>query len=440
MGAKELLQYYKEHVMTAEEAVKLVKSGDTILDGHGHGRSEILMKALCDRADKYHDFENVKDTTGYNLGQSPQCDPKYEGIIRHVSSFDLGTTRQAHWEGRADYVSCHFSQFEHAHRKMGIDVVFCQCTPPDENGNVSLGLSVDITRNGIDICRDAIAQVNPNLPWLDGDAVLPVTAFSAFVEQEADIFEIPEAKNPSETDLKIAENVAQLVKDGDTLQIGVGNVPDTVLGLLTNHKHLGIHTELGSTGIMKLMQKGVIDNSMKTINQGKVICTLMGGTKEFYNFVDHNKEFEMRYSHYVLDPRVISQHKNMVALNSTIEIDLYGQANSEMIGGKEFSGVGGQVDFLRGAMMSEGGRSILCIPATAKKGTQSRIVSQLAAGTVVTASRYDLMYVVTEYGIADLFGKTDAERAKELIKIAAPQFREQLEKDFYEKIYAPAKF
>lgn len=434
MSAKELLDYYKSHVMSVEDAVMLVRSGDLIIDGHGHGRSEILMKALCERADKYHDLENVRDTTGYNLGASPQVDPKYEGVFRHISSFDLGTTRQAHWEGRADYFSCHFSQVEKAHNMMGIDVVFCQCTPPNEEGYVSLGPSVDITRNGIDHCRDAIAQVNPNLPWTYGDSVVPTTAFSAFVEYENDLLEIPESTNPSETDKKIAEHCAEIIKDGDTIQIGVGAVPDTVLSLLTNHKHLGIHTELGSTGIMKLMKKGVIDNSMKTINKGKVICTLMGGTREFYDFIDQNKDFEMRYSRYVLDPRVISQHDNMVALNSSIEIDLYGQANSEMIGGREFSGVGGQVDFLRGAMMSEGGRSIICMPATAKKGTQSRIVPTLGAGNVVTASRYDLMYVVTEYGIADLFGKTDAERAKELIKIAAPQFREELEKAMWEKI------
>lgn len=439
MSTNPLLQYYKDHVMTAEEAVMLVQSGDMILDGHGHGRSELLMAALCDRYDKYQDIRDVRDTTGYNLGASPQCDPKYEGIFRHVSSFDIGATRQAHWEGRADYLPCHFSQFERAHNKMGIDVVFCQCTPPNEDGYVSLGPSVDITRNGLDICRVAIAHVNPKLPWTNGDSVVPASAFAAFVECEMDILEIPESTNPSETDRKIAENVAQLVRDGDTLQIGVGTVPDTVLSLLTNHKHLGIHTELGSTGIMRLMQKGVIDNSMKTINPGKVYCTLMGGTREFYDFIDHNEDFVMRKSSYILDPRVISQHKNMVALNSSIEIDLYGQANSEMIGGKTFSGVGGQVDFLRGAMMSEGGRSIMCMSATAKKGTKSRIVPQLAAGTVVTASRYDIMYVVTEYGIADLFGKTDADRAKELIKVAAPQFREELERAFYENIYKPVR-
>lgn len=439
MGAKELLQYYKEHVMPAEEAVKLVQSGDMILDGHGHGRSEVLMAALCERYDKYQDFKGVKDTTGYNLGASPQCDPKYDGIINHVSSFDIGATRQAHWEGRAEYLPCHFSQFERAHNKMGLDVVFCQCTPPNEDGYVSLGPSVDITRNALDLCRVAIAHVNPKLPWTYGDAVVPVTKFAAFVECEDEILEIPESTNPSETDRKIAENVAQLVKDGDTLQIGVGTVPDTVLSLLTNHKHLGIHTELGSTGIMRLMQKGVIDNSMKTINPGKVYCTLMGGTREFYDFIDHNEDFVMRKSSYILDPRVISQHKNMVALNSSIEIDLYGQANSEMIGGKEFSGVGGQVDFLRGAMMSEGGRNIICMSATAKKGTKSRIVPQLAAGTIVTASRYDIMYVVTEYGIADLFGKTDVQRAKALISVAAPQFRDELEKALFENIYKPVR-
>ena len=258
--------------------------------------------------------------------------------------------------------------------------------------------------------------------------MVPVTAITAFVESDTELPEIPEAVHVSETDKAIAGHIAGLVNDGDTLQIGVGSVPDTVLSMLTGHKHLGIHTELGSTGIMKLMQKGVIDNSMKTLDRGKVVCTLMGGTKEFYKFVDHNDDFLMRRSSYVLNPAVICQQKNMVAMNSAIEIDLLGQANSEMIAGKQFSGVGGQVDFLRGAMMAEGGKSILCMPST-------RIVAQLPAGAVVTASRYDVMYVVTEYGVADLWGKNNDERAKQLIEIAHPDFRAQLEKDFWEKIH-----
>ncbi|MDY6047731.1 MAG: acetyl-CoA hydrolase/transferase C-terminal domain-containing protein [Anaerobutyricum sp.] len=432
MTPKEKLQYYKDHLMTVEEAVKLVNSGDLIIDGHGHGRSDIFGPALMARA---NELKDVRLTTGYNLGQSLHCDPQYEGHFKHVSIFDIAQTRQAHWEGRADFAAGHFSQLERIFASWNPKVLFTQVTPPNEEGYVSMGLSVDFTRAMLDKCPIVIAQVNKNMPWTNGDGVVPVTDITAFVEQDTEIPEIPEATNPSDIDVAIAGHIAELVNDGDTLQIGVGSVPDTVLSMLTNHKHLGIHTELGSTGIMKLMQKGVIDNSMKTLDRGKVVCTLMGGTKEFYKFVDHNDDFVMRRSAYVLNPAVICQQKNMVAMNSAIEIDLLGQVNSEMIGGKEFSGVGGQVDFLRGAMMSEGGKSILCMPSTAARGKKSRIIAQLDAGTVVTASRYDVMYVVTEYGIADLWGKTNDERAKQLIEIAHPDFRAQLEKDFWEKIH-----
>ena len=432
MGAKELLKYYHEHLTTAAEAVKLVKSGDLIIDGHGHCRSEIFGSELCKRA---MELQNVRLTTGYNLGTSPHCDPQYEGHLKHLSMFDTAQTRQAHWEGRADYFAGHFSQLERIYTSMKPAVLFTSVTPPNEEGFVSMSLSVDFTRAMVDVCPIVIAQVNRNLPWTDGDAVIPCDKITCFVEEDTPIAEIPVSDNPSEVDRKIAENCAQIIKDGDTLQIGVGSIPDTVLSMLSNHKHLGIHTELGSTGIMTLMKKGIIDNSMKTINPGKVVCTLMGGTKEFYDFVDHNDDFLMRKSSYVLNPATICQHKNMVAMNSAIEVDLLGQLNSEMIAGKEFSGIGGQVDFLRGAMMSEGGRSIICMKATAAKGTKSTIVSQLAAGTVVTASRCDVYYIVTEYGIAQLWGKTNEERAKALISIAAPQFREDLERDYYNLIH-----
>ncbi len=381
------------------------------------------------------ELRNVKLSTGYNLEPSVHCNPEYEQSFRQVSMFNTATTRQAQWEGRADFLPGHFSQLERIYKSIKPDVLFTMVTPPNEEGMVSMGVSVDFTRTMMDECPLVIAQVNANMPWVDGDAVVPVTKIHAFVEENTPLSIIPEASSISETDKAIAGHIAELINDGDTLQIGVGAVPDTVLSMLTNHKHLGIHTELGSTGIMKLMQKGVIDNSRKTLDVGKVVCTLMGGTSEFYKFVDHNDDFLMRRSSYVLNPAVICQQKNMVAMNSCIEIDLFGQVNSEMIAGKEFSGVGGQVDFLRGAMMAEGGKSILCMPATASKGTKSRIVAQLAAGTVVTASRYDVMYVVTEYGVAELWGKTNDERAKELIEIAHPQFRGSLEKDFWEKIH-----
>ena len=432
MPSKSSQQYYKEHCMLVDDAMKLVKSGDFIIDGHGHGRSRIFGPALVKRADELKD---VKLATGYNLEPSPHCEPQYEGSFKHVSIFNTASTRQAHWEGRAAFVAAHFSQLERTLKSWKPNVLFTQVTPPNPEGFVSMGVSVDFTRSMMDECPLVIAQVNKNMPWVNGDAVVPVTKIHAFVECDVELSEIPESTVVSETDQAIANNIAGLINDGDTLQIGVGSVPDTVLSVLTNHKHLGIHTELGSTGIMKLMQKGVIDNSLKTLDPGKVVCTLMGGTKEFYKFVDHNDDFLMRRSSYVLDPAVICRQKNMVAMNSAIEVDLFGQVCSEMIGVKQFSGVGGQVDFLRGAMMAEGGKSIICLPSTAAKGTKSRIVAQFGPGTVVTASRNDVMYIVTEYGVADLWAKDNDERAKQLINIAHPDFREELEKEFWTKIH-----
>jgi len=436
MGAKELLQYYKDHVVTVDEAVKLVKDGDFIIDGHGHGRSPIFGPALLKRKDE---LKGVRLATGYNLEPSDHCAPEYDGIFNQVSIFNTGSTRQSQWEGRTPFVSSHFSQLDQYFRSQKPNIVWTMVTPPNEDGMVSTGVSVDFTRAAIDYCPTVIAQVNPNMPWVDGDAVVSVDKFTCFVEEATPLTEIPESQNPSEVDRAIAGHCAELINDGDTLQIGVGAVPDTVLSLLTNHKDLGIHTELGSTGIMRLMQKGVITNKKKTIDTGKVVCTLMGGTREFYDFVDHNDDFLMRRCTYVLNPANICQQKNMVALNACIEVDLLGQVNSEWIKGKEYSGVGGQVDFLRGAMMAEGGRSIICMPATAKGGTMSKIVAQFAAGTVVTASRYDVMNIVTEYGIAQLWGKSNEERAKALIEIAAPQFRAQLEEDYYNLIHNVAK-
>ena len=423
--------YYKEHCMSVDEAMGLIRSGDLIVDGHGHGRSEIFGPALVKRAGE---LKGVQLTTGYNLGTAPYCQPEYADSFEHISVFNTVQTRQAQWEGRAQFVPAHFSQLERTFQSWNPRVLFTQVTPPNEEGYVSMGVSVDFTRAMVDCCELVIAQVNPKMPWTGGDAVIPVTAIHAFVEQETDIPEIPEAAKVSEVDRAIASHIAGLVNDGDTLQIGVGSVPDTVLSMLTGHKHLGIHTELGSTGIMKLMQAGVIDNSRKSVDPGKVVCTLMGGTRAFYDFVDHNDDFVMRKCSYVLNPAVICQQKNMVAMNAAIEVDMFGQVCSEMIGGKQYSGIGGQVDFLRGAMMAEGGRSIICLPSTAAKGTKSRIVSRLAPGNAVTASRCDVMYIVTEYGVARMWGNSNKERAKQLIAVAHPDFREQLEREFYEQL------
>ena len=426
--------YYKSHLMTADEAVAMVKSNDIIIDGHGHGRSPVFGPALVKRA---NELENVRLATGYNLTPNLYCDPQYEGHFRHVSMFNTAETRQAHWEGRASFVAMHFSQMERVFSSWKPNVLFTQVTLPNEDGYVSMGVSCDFTRAMVDVCPIVLAHVNPNMPWTMGDTVIPVEKVTAFVEEETEIPEIPEVTmdKVSEVERKIAMHIASLIRDGDCIQTGVGTIPDTVLQFLNNHKHLGVHTELSSTGVMRLMERGVIDNSLKTVDAGKVVCTLMGGTRKFYDFVSHNPEFELRKSSYVLNPATICRQKNMVAMNSAIQVDLLGQVNAEMIGGKQFSGIGGQLDFLRGAMMSEGGRSILCMPSTAAKGKASRIVCQLDAGTSVTDTRCDVMYVVTEYGIADMWGKSNEERATQLIKIAHPDFREQLERDFWEKIH-----
>jgi len=431
MNGSDWKALYKERCVSVEEAVSHIKSGDMIVDGHGCGRSDIFHEALMKRADA-GELEGVTLDTGWNMGKADYLDIKYDGKLNHTTTFLTPQTKNAYYEGRAVFSPVPFSQFDKAIRYWKPDVLFTQVTPPNEDGYVSMGISVDFTRTCVDVAKLVIAQVNPNMPWTNGDGVVHVSQIDYFVEQETEIPIVPEASKISDIDRAIANHVATIINDGDTLQIGVGNVPDTVLGLMDNHKHLGIHTELGTTGIMKLMKKGVIDNSMKTLDPGKVVCTLMGGTKEFYDFVDHNNDFEMRRCSYVLNPCTIAQQKNMVSINAAVEVDLYGQACSEMINGKQISGIGGQQDFLRGAMLAEGGRSILCMPSTGAKGTKSRIVAGLNRGTVVSDSRYDTMYIVTEYGIADLWGKSLNQRAKELIKIAHPDFREQLEKEFFE--------
>jgi len=424
--------YYKEHCMSVDEAMGLIRSGDLIVDGHGHGRSEIFGPALVKRAGELH---NVKLTTGYNLGTAPYCQPEYADSFEHLSVFNTAQTRQAHWEGRAQFVPAHFSQLERTFESWKPQVLFTQVTPPNEDGYVSMGVSVDFTRAMVDVCSLVIAQVNPNMPWTGGDAVIPVEKIHYFVEHDEPIGEIPEATRVTEIDTAIANYIATLIHDGDTIQTGVGAVPDTVLSLLGNHKDIGIHTELASTGVMRMIEKGVITNAKKTLDPGKVVATLLGGTREFYDYVDHNPQFVMRTVSYVNNPLVIAQQKNICAMNSALQVDLTGQICADMMGSKQFSGVGGQLDFLRGAAMAEGGRSIICLPSTAAKGTVSRIVPRLTPGACVTDTRYDVMYVVTEYGIADLWGKTNKERAKALVEIAHPKFREELDRAFYETIY-----
>ena len=427
------LNYYKERLVTAEEAVSKVKSGDVVIYGHACAQPRALMDALLKRK---NELRNVQIAYGFSANEAPFCDPMYEGVFRMHSLFNSFANRQAQWEGRADLTQVNLSEVGKLFgTRFPINVLLIQCTPPDSHGNVSMGITCDYTRVCLDLAPLVIAQVNENMPWVYGDTVVPMEKINFFVEGTEELPEIAQPAVISDIDRAIARNVASLINDGDTLQAGVGAVPDTVLSLLENHRNIGIHTELASTGVMQMIEKGVITNARKTLDPGKVVCTILGGTKEFYNYIDDNPTFQMRPASYTNSPLVIAQQKNICAINSALEVDLYGQVCADMTGYRYFSGVGGQLDFLRGAAMAEGGKSFICLPSTAKKDTVSRIVPLLTEGAAVTDTRFDVMYVVTEYGIADLWGKTVAQRAKELIKIAHPKFQEDLERKYMEKMF-----
>ena len=424
-------EYYRSRCVSADEAVSHIKSGDKIVDGHGCCRGVALSRALVRRADTLRD---VKICSGSGYGDANYLDPKYQDSFTFYSLFNSPVTRNAYFEGRSEFIPMPFSRQDAFITFWQPDVFFCAVTPPNEEGFVSMSLSVDFTRAALDAAKLVIVQVNENLPWTDGDAVVSVSDIDYFVVQADPIPEVPVSTNPGEIDQAIAANVASLINDGDTLQIGTGTVPDQVLKLLYNHKHIGLHSEMGTSGMMDLIKRGVVDNSMKTLDRGKSIFTVLGGTQEFYRFLDHNPDILMRRSAYVTNPLVIAQQKNMVSVNSAIEVDLYGQIAADMMGRKQFSGVGGQLDFMRGASMAEGGRAIICMTSTAAKGKVSRITATLKEGAAVTDTRYDSRFIVTEYGVADLWNKTVKERAMALIAIAHPDFQEGLEREFYEKI------
>ena len=306
-----------------------------------------------------------------------------------------------------------------------LDIALVQVSPPDRHGFCSLGVSVDASRAAVETARRVIALVNPQMPRAHGDALVHVSRFAATVETNEPL---PEHPRPQLTEIErsIGRHVAELIEDGSTLQMGIGAIPDAVLLFLKGKKDLGIHTEMFSDGVVALAEAGVVTNKKKTINTGKFVATFLMGTRKLYDFVDGNPDVVMQPVDYTNDPAVIGQHENMVSINAALQVDFMGQVNAEMIGRNQFSGVGGQVDFVRGASRSRGGKSIIALPSTAAKGTVSRIACALDAGAAVTTSRNDVHYIVTEYGTADLRGKSIRERAKALIGIAHPDFREKL--------------
>ena len=425
-------EIYKSRIVSAAEAVRHIKSGNRVVVAHASGSPELLLKALVNNKDAY---KNVEIVHMVSMGASEYCLPGLEKHFVHNSLFAGATTRKAIHDGRAHFTVSHFSQIPRlfTEKILPVDVTMCMVSRPDEHGFCSFGVSVDYTKPAAESSKIVIAEVTPNMPRTLGDAFIHVSEIDYIVECESKPI-ILQPPKISETDEKIGGYCAELIRDGDCLQLGIGAVPDAILGFLKHKKDLGIHTEMFSDGVVDLVEAGVITCARKNFHPDKMVATFFMGTEKLYKFVHNNPMVQMFPVNITNNPAIIAQNDNMVSINSTLQVDLNGQAASESIGYKQFSGTGGQADFVRGAAWSKGGRSILAFHSTASGGKISRIVTHLDEGAVVTTTRSDIHYVVTEYGIADLRGKSVPERAKALINIAHPDFKGELKKEF-QRIY-----
>lgn len=414
---------YQHKIVSAEQAVQNIKSGDRVVIGHACGEPQVLIEALVARSPEIKDVGIVHMVA---MGPAKYAQPGLEKSFRHNALFVGGTTRKAVEEKRADFTPCFFSEIPRLFKNniLPVDVALIQVTPPDEQGFCSYGVSADYTKTAAECAKLVIAQVNHCLPRTGG-ASIHLDAIHFIVEKNEPLIELKPPKI-GDVEKAIGENVAALIPDGATLQLGIGAIPDAVLLFLTAKKDLGIHSEMFSDGVVALAEAGVITNRKKTIHPGKFMATFLMGTKRLYDFVNNNPDVELQSVDYINDPCIIGQHENMISINSALQVDLMGEVNAEMIGARQFSGVGGQVDFIRGASRSLHGKSIIALPSTASGGKISRIACELDRGAAVTTSRNDVHYVVTEYGLADLRGKSLSERAKALIAISHPNFRDSL--------------
>ena len=416
---------------------KFVKPGDRVFIGSGPGCPHVLIQSLLERIHTKHffDLEFIHILT---LGKTSWLNERYQDSLR-VNALFLGEdTRKAVQKGQADYTPCFLSEIPSLFSSgvLPVDVALIQLSPPDAEGFCSLGVTVDIVRAAAESARFVIAQINDLMPRTSGNTRIHINDIAAHIEISVPLPELPVAQFTKETE-KIGKYVAMLIDDAATLQMGIGKIPDAVLKALSNHKHLGVHTEMFSDGLMDLVQKGVVDNSRKAIHTGKTVTSFCMGSKALYQFVNKNPLVEFYTSDYINDPSIIAQNDNMVAINSALEVDLSGQVVSDSIGPRFYSGIGGQVDFIRGAARSKGGRPVIALPSVTKKG-KSRIVPYITEGSGVVTSRGDVHYVVTEYGIATLRGRSIRERALELIQVAHPEHREQLLKQVRKSFWLPS--
>jgi len=421
----EMRKKYPDKFASEEKIFSHIHRGDRIFIGTGCGEPQYLVGALIDYVQSHPKaFFDAEVFHVWTLGVAPYTAEKFKAHFRHNSFFIGNNTRDAVNRGLADYTPVFLSQVpELFHRKLvPVDVALIQTSLPDDHGYMSLGISVDITKAAVENAPLVITQVNSNVPRVHGDTFIHVEEVDFIVPFEEPLLEY-EINVPGEIAQRIGKYVARIIEDGDTIQVGYGSIPNAILSNLRNKRHLGVHTELLTDGIVELMKKGVIDNTRKSINRGKTVATFCMGKKETYEYIHDNPSIEFKTIDYTNNPLVIAQHKNMAAINSALEVDLTGQATAESIGKIFYSGIGGSADFMRGTVLSPEGKTILVLQSTAKGGEVSRLVAFLDEGAGVTLGRGDVHYVVTEYGIAYLHGKNIRERAMGLIAIAHPKFR-----------------
>jgi acyl-CoA hydrolase/GNAT superfamily N-acetyltransferase len=425
MNLDDIRNAYPGKFASVDRIFRNIHRGDRVFIGTACGEPQYLVRALIDYVDSnptaFFDAEVIHVWT---LGVAPYTDEKFKRNFRHNSFFVGNSTRGPVNEGLADYTPMFLSQVPDLFRRglVPIDVALIQASPPDEHGYMSLGVSVDIVKAAVENAPLVIAQVNASMPRVHGDGFIRIEDVNFLVPHDEPLLQY-ETRPSDEVAQRIGKYVARLVRDGDTIQVGYGSIPNAIMSSLYDARHLGVHTELLSDGLIDLIKRGVVDNSRKTINRGKTVTTFCMGKRDTYEYIHDNPGIEFRTIDYTNDPLVIAEHENMVAINSALEIDLTGQATAESIGRTFYSGIGGQADFMRGAVLARGGKTILALESTAGEGTVSRIVPFLKEGAGVTLGRGDIHYVVTEYGIAYLHGKNVRQRAMELIAIAHPKFR-----------------
>ncbi|WP_187263827.1 acetyl-CoA hydrolase/transferase family protein [Pontibacter beigongshangensis] len=422
--------------VSGQEAVKVIKSGDRVFVQGGAATPHHLLQKMVERADELRGVELVSASLH---GDATFTREAYRESFFMNSLFVSKSVRDAVNCGQGDYVPMFLSEIPLLFRRgvMPIDVALVQVSPPDKHGFCSLGTAIDISHTAMQCARYVIAQVNPRLPRTLGDGIIHVSRLHALVHHQQELPEIAKGE-PSEIAVRIGQNCATLVEDGATLQTGIGQIPDAVLASLTNHKELGLHTEMFSDGVIDLVEKGIITNQHKKYYRGKIVTGFVIGTRKLYDFVDDNATVEFKDIDYVNDTAIIRSNPKVTAINSAIEIDLTGQVCADSIGTYQFSGVGGQMDFIRGAALSEGGKPIIALPSVTSKGI-SRITPFLKTGASVVTTRAHAHYIVTEYGIAFLWGKNLRQRAEALIQIAHPDHREELERAAFERFnkYSP---